>query len=44
MIECYACGVNFEITFEEENIIDYDGIYCEYIPWENIYFDGDSID
>ena len=35
---------SWEITFEEENIIDYDGIYCEYIPWENIYFDGDSID
>lgn len=35
---------DWTIIFKEEEIVDYDWIYCEYIPWENIYFDGDNID
>lgn len=33
-----------ELKYNEEEIIDYDGIYCEYIPWEDIYFDWTTID
>lgn len=33
-----------EITFKEENIPEYEGIYCEYIPWENLYLDWDSLE
>lgn len=29
---------------EEKEIIDYDWIFCEYIPWEDIYFDWTNID
>ena len=32
------------IVFNKEEIVDYDWIYCEYINWEDIYFDWLSID
>jgi hypothetical protein len=32
------------IEFKEEEVTDYDWIYCEYIDWENIYFDWTNID
>lgn len=32
------------IEFDDEEIIEYDWIYCEYINWEDIYFDWLDID
>lgn len=31
------------ISFFEQEIVDYDGIYSEYIPWENIFHDWTDI-
>lgn len=33
----------WKITFEKKQIIDYEGIYSEFIPWENIYHDWRNI-
>lgn len=30
---------DWKIKIKEEVVTDYDGIYSEYIPWENFYFD-----
>ena len=32
------------ISYKEKIILDYDGIWCEHIPWENFYIDGTDID
>lgn len=32
------------IEFENKTVLDYDWIYCEYIPWENLYIDWTDID
>ena len=32
------------ITYKEKIVVDYDGIWNEYIPWENFFIDGNDID
>ena len=32
------------ITYKEKIVVDYDGIWTEYIPWENFFIDGTDID
>ncbi len=32
------------VTYKEKIVTDYDGIWCEYIPWENFFIDGNDID
>lgn len=34
----------WNITFKKERVLDYEGIYMEYIPWENVYLDWDTLD
>lgn len=34
----------WEIKWEDKEELVYDWIYCEYIPWENVYFDWTSLD
>lgn len=33
-----------KIVSKKDTMTEYDGIYCEYIPWENLYFDGEDIE
>lgn len=35
---------NWKVEFKDKEVIEYDWIYCEYIDWENIYFDWTNID
>ena len=31
------------ITYKDKVVTTYDGVWTEYIPWENFFFDGDDI-
>lgn len=44
MIKVPSMNSDWFITYKEELVTDYNWIYCEYIPWENIYFDWLDID
>jgi len=33
-----------KITYNEKIVVDYDGVWCEQIPWENFFIDGTDID
>lgn len=35
---------DWSVTYKEKIVTDYDGIWCEYIPWENFFIDGNDID
>lgn len=35
---------NWDMLFKDEKVLEYDGIYCEYIPIENFFIDWDDID
>lgn len=36
--------VDGKVTSDPKTITEYDGIYCEYIPWENLYHDWYDIE